>query len=105
VFGHGRRAEEIDERIDHLLAAVFVADDADRLSEAFALFRREPSVADHPAPARGGPPWARPLLVGPDRARVTAAEGWSFGSLDADGSIFRVVTFEGLVPGPPGGRS
>jgi hypothetical protein len=36
---------------------------------------------------------------------VTAAEGWSFRSLDAEGSISRVVTFEGLVPGPPDGRS
>ena len=94
MFGHDHRAEEIDERIDHLMAAVFVADDTDRLerltrhlsfdfvyvspeavfegaaglSEAFARFRREPR--------------------------------WH-----AEGSISRVVTFEGLVPGPPGGRS
>jgi len=30
-------------------------------------------------------------------------EGWSLGSLDGAGAIRRVVTFEGLVPGAPGG--
>jgi hypothetical protein len=133
VFGHDHRAEEIDERIDHLMAAVFVADDMDRLerltrhlsldfvyvspeavfegvaglSEAFARFRREPQwqttmrrtshVEVHHGYLRYS--WARA------ERGVTAAEGWSFGSLDAEGSISRVVTFEGLVPGPPGGRS
>jgi hypothetical protein len=36
---------------------------------------------------------------------TVATEGWSFGWLDEAGTICRVVTFEGLVPGQPDGRS
>jgi len=40
VFGHDHRAEDIAERIDHLMTAVFVADDTDRLQR---LTRHLPS--------------------------------------------------------------
>ena len=125
--------EDIAERIDRLMTAVFVADDTERLerltrdlssafvyvspeavfegaaglSEAFARFRHEPHW--HTSLRRTSPmdlhhgyfrySWAR------SERGVIALEGWSFGSLDAEGSISRVVTFEGLVPGPPAGRS
>jgi len=133
VFGHDHRAEDIAERIDHLMMAVFVADDTDRLqrltrqlpsdfvyvspeavfegaaglSEAFARLRRDPEW--HTSLRRTSPvdlhhgyfrySWAR------SERGVTALEGWSFGSLDAEGSISRVITFEGLVPGRTAGRS
>jgi len=133
VFGHDHRAEDIAERIDHLMTAVFVADDTDRLqrltrhlpsdfvyvspqavfegaaglSETFARLRHEPHR--HTSRRRTSPvdlhhgyfrySWAR------SERGVTALEGWSFGSLDAEGSISRVVTFEGLVPGRTAGRS
>ncbi len=133
MFGHDHRAEDIAERIDHLMTAVFVADDTDRLerlsshlspdfvyvspeavfegaaglSEAFARFRHEPRW--HTSLRRTSPvdlhhgyirySWARA------ERGVTALEGWSFGSIDAEGSISRVVSFAGLVPGRTGGRS
>jgi len=133
VFGHDHRAEDIAERIDHLMTAVFVADDTDRLqpltrhlpsdfvyvspqavfegaaglSETFARLRHEPHW--HTSRRRTSPvdlhhgyfrySWAR------SERGVTALEGWSFGSLDTEGSISRVVTFEGLVPGRTAGRS
>jgi len=133
VFGHDHRAEDIAERIDHLMTAVFVADDTDRLqrltrhlpsdfvyvspqavfegaaglSETFARLRHEPHR--HTSRRRTSPvdlhhgyfrySWAR------SERGVTALEGWSFGSLDTEGSISRVVTFEGLVPGRTAGRS
>src|SRR5580704_14789907 len=130
VFGQDHEAEDVATRIDHLMEAVFKEDDDVRierlarhlapdfvyvspeavfegpsgLSEAFALYRRvdrrpvtlaRTSVVDlHHCYFRYT--WRRV------ERGVTAMEGWSFGSLDERGSIERVVTFEGLVPGTPG---
>jgi hypothetical protein len=130
---HGHEAEDIAQRIDHLMAAVFVADDKERmdlltrhlapdfmyvspeavfegpagLSDAFAGFRtedwwqtglRRTSPVDlHHGYFRYA--WERV------EHGATVLEGWSFGHLDDTGAIRRVVTFEGLVPGQPEGRS
>lgn len=127
MFRHDHRGEDVAERIDHLMTAVFVPDDAERRAR----------VAEHVAPDF--------VYVGPDGVfdgadglgdafvayrrhghRTTlhrtsaveihhgyfrfswqrseegsgAVEGWGFGSLDDQGAIRRVVVFEGLTPGP-----
>jgi hypothetical protein len=133
VFGHDHEDEQIAERIDHLMVAVFVADRHHRmealtrhvapdlvyvspeavfegpagLSDAFSPYRNE---SRRPTTLRRTSPvdlhhgyfrysWARA------ESGATVQEGWSFGSLDDEGAICRVVTFEGLVPGQPDGRS
>jgi hypothetical protein len=126
VFRHDHRTEDLSARIDHLMEAVFVADDADRLSrlaehiapdfvyvgpdgvydgsaglsEAFAAYRR----AGHVTVLRRTSPVE--LHHGYFRLSwqrledgVSAVEGWAFGSLDELGAIRRVVVFEGLAPG------
>jgi hypothetical protein len=129
VFGHHHRAEAVAERIDHLMAAVFVADDRERLeqlrdhlapdfvyvspggvfdgaeglSEAFSHYRhdawrhtalrRTSAVDAHHGQFRYS--WARS-----EQGAVTM-EGWSFGQLDDEGMIRRIVAFDGLIPGPP----
>jgi hypothetical protein len=132
VFGRHHRDEEIEKRIDHLMVGVFVADDDERmeslaahvapdfvyvspeavfegpqgLSDAFARYRHEgrlttlrrlSPVEIHHGYFRYG--WERV-----ERGSV-AMEGWSFGWLDEAGAICQIVTFEGLVPGQPDGRS
>ncbi len=132
MFGRHHGDEEIRQRIDHLMAGVFVADDGERLaglarhlapdfvyvtpeavfegpeglSDAFARYRNE---GQRTSVRRTSPvdihhgyfrySWER------DERGSTAAEGWSFGWLDEAGAIGQVVTFEGLVPGEPEGRS
>jgi hypothetical protein len=133
VFRRGHEGEAIAERIDHLMAAVFLADEEERmdalarhvaadlvyvtpeavyegpmgLSDAFAAYRQEP--------------WRRTVLRRTSRVdlhhgyfrfswerverEATAMAGWTFGHLDPAGAICHVVMFEGLVPGPPDGRS
>ena len=133
MFRRDHHAEAVAARIDHLMEAVFVADDrerltrladhlapdfvyvspeavfggADGLSEAFARYRRES--------------WRETLLRRTSvlemhhgyfrytwerlEAGVVAMEGWSFGSVDERGAIDRIVAFEGLVPGGPEGSS
>ena len=114
------------QRIDHLMEAVFVADDRDRLarlaehlapdfvyvspeavfdgpeglSEAFARYRRESWRA-----ARLRRTSALEMHHGYFRyswerleGGAVAMQGWSFGSVDDSGAIDRVVAFEGLVP-------
>ena len=137
MFGHDHRAEDIAERIDHLMTAVFVADDTGRLqrltrhlpsdfvyvspqavfegaaglSEAFARLRHEPhwrTSRRRTSPVdlhHGYFRWYFRYSWARSERGVTALEGWSFGSLDTEGSISRVVTFEGLVPGRTAGRS
>jgi hypothetical protein len=67
VCGHDDRAEEIDERIDHLMA-VFVADDTDRLerltsplSSDFVYVSPEGGLRGRLRPERG----VRPTPKGP----------------------------------------
>jgi hypothetical protein len=126
VFGHHHHAEEIAARIDHLMAAVFVPEDAHRLaqlrdhvaadfvyvgpsavfdgaeglSEAFSRFRhdawlhaslrRTSAVDAHHGYFRYS--WQR------TERGVVAMEGWSFGHLNGEGQIRRIVAFEDLTP-------
>jgi hypothetical protein len=133
VFGHDHHAEDIAVRIDHLMAAVLVADDAERLErlaryvapdfvyvspdavfegpeglgEAFSRIRRDDRW--YPEVRRTSPVdlhhgYFRYTWERMERG-IVAMEGWSFGCLDEVGSISRVVAFEGLVPGRPDSRS
>jgi len=132
VFGHDHEGEEIAERIDHLMAAVFVADDDERLesisrhvapdlayvspdavfegpqglSDAFARYRTESwwqTGLRRTSPVDLHHGYFRYSWERVERG-TTAMAGWSFGRLDETGAICRVVTFEGLVPGLPDGR-
>jgi hypothetical protein len=127
VFRRDHRTEDVSRRIDHLMAAVFVPDEAERvarLAEHLAddfvyigpdgVFDGAPGLSEAFAPYRraGGPP-TELRRTSPVEAHhgyfgfswervedgVTAMEGWAFGSLDQDGEIRRVVVFEGLGPG------
>ncbi|HVT41615.1 MAG TPA: hypothetical protein VHD39_01430 [Acidimicrobiales bacterium] len=120
-------------RIDHLMSAVFVADDgerrealdrhlapdfvyvtpeavfegADGLSEAFAPYRRpdrRPASVRRTSPVELHHGYFRFSWVRTERG-TTAHEGVAFGALDETGAINRVVTFEGLVPLGPNDRS
>jgi hypothetical protein len=118
---------ELTERIDALMVAVFMADPVERmerigelvardfvyispqavydgaegLSEAFSSYRhdawrhtslrRSTDVEGHHQQFRYA--WQR------REGETTVMEGWSFGSVHTDGTIARIVTFEGLVPG------
>jgi hypothetical protein len=133
VFGHDHQTEEVAVRIDHLMEAVFVADDGERmeslarhvapdfvyvspeavfegpagLSEAFARFRhddRRRTTLRRTSRVDLHHGYFRYTWERVERD-ATAMEGWSFGWLDQAGSICRVVAFEGLVPGIPEGRS
>jgi hypothetical protein len=128
VFHHHHHAETLAERIDGLMAAVFLRDDAARmasltprlaqdfvfvtpsavfdaaagLSEAFAhyrhddwlgtLLRRTSTVETHHGFFRFS--WQRVERGG------VAMDGWGFGQVDEAGLITRLVTFDGMVPGP-----
>ena len=127
MFGRDHHAEAVAQRIDHIMEAVFVADEQDRLerlaahlapdfvyvspeavfdgaeglSEAFARYRHESWRA-----ARLRRTSALEMHHGYFRftwerleGAAVAMEGWSFGSVDDSGVIDRVVAFEGLVPG------
>jgi hypothetical protein len=126
MFRHDHREEGVAERIDHLMAAVFVADDEERrarlaehvapdfvyvgpdgvfdgaegLGDAFAAYRRD----GHLTTLRR----TSPVEIHHGYFRFSwqrledgagVVEGWAFGSLDELGAIRRVVVFEGLVPG------
>lgn len=126
MFGQNHRAEDVATRIDHLMEAVFVADDEARqeslgrhiapdfvyvtpeavfegsagLSEAFAPYRRpdrRPTTLRRTSPLDLHHGYFRFSWARTERGAV-AMEGWAFGSFDETGSIHRVVTFEGLVP-------
>jgi hypothetical protein len=126
MFRHDHHTEDVADRIDHLMADVFLPDDADRkarlaehvapdfvyvgpdgvydgaagLSEAFAPYRRAGLVTTlrrtSPVEVHHGY-----LRFSWQRVEdgVSAMEGWAFGSLDEHGDIRRVVVFEGLAPG------
>ena len=133
VFQRDHKNEEIAERIDHLMTAVFLPDDEERLdavtkhvapdlvyvtpeavyegpqglSEAFARYRKESSwrtALRRTSPVDAHHGYFRFSWERSERGTV-AMQGWSFGSVDERGAICRIVTFEGLVPGQPGGRS
>ena len=133
MFGHDHLDEEITTRVDHLMAAVFLADDDERmdaltrrvapdlayvtpeavfegpegLSDAFARYRQEgwwQTGLRRTSPVDLHHGYFRFSWERVERG-ATVMEGWSFGSLDAAGAICRIVTFEGLVPGQPDGRS
>ena len=129
VFRHHHHSEDVALRIDHLMEGVFVSDEHDRLerlaahlapdfvyvspgavfegpqglSDAFSHYRhdawrqavlhRTSDVDLHHGNFRYS--WAR------NEKGVTVMEGWSFGWLDAEGRIARIVSFEGLIPGRP----
>jgi hypothetical protein len=133
VFGHDHQNEQIAERIDHLMAAVFVADEEDRmasltrhvaadlvyvtpeavfegtqgLSDAFSRYRNEAwwqTGLRRTSPIDLHHGFFRFTWERVERG-ATVMAGWTFGCLDETGAICRVVTFEGLVPGQPDGRS
>jgi hypothetical protein len=97
VFRHDHHREDVTERIDQLMAAVIVPDDAERVAR----------LAEHVAPDFVYVPVVDLDQAGPAHFRfswqrvedgVSAMEGWAFGLLD-DGAIQRIVVFEGLAPG------
>ena len=127
MFGRDHHAEAVAERIDHLMEAVFVADDRDRLarlaehlapdfvyvspeavfggaeglSEAFARYRHESwrvTRLRRTSDLEMHHGYFRYTWQRVEGGAV-AMEGWSFGSVDDTGAIDRVVAFEGLVPG------
>jgi hypothetical protein len=126
VFRHDHHTEDIAARIDHLMAGVFAADDADRvarvaehvapdfvyvgpdgvydgatgLNEAFAAYRRAGHVTElrRTSPVEVHHGYFRFSWQRVEDG-VTAMEGWAFGSLDQLGAIRRVVVFDGLAPG------
>ena len=133
MFGHDHQDEQIAERIDHLMTAVFLADDDERmealvqhvardmvyvspeavfegpegLSDAFARYRKEgwwQTGLRRTSPVDLHHGYFRFSWERVERG-ATVMAGWSFGSLDEAGAICRVVTFEGLVPGQSQGRS
>jgi hypothetical protein len=133
VFGRDHENEALAERIDHLMAAVFVADGDERmetlrrhvapdlvyvspeavyegpegLSDAFSRYRTEAwwqTGLRRTSPIDLHHGYFRFTWERVERG-ATAMAGWSFGSINGAGAICRVVTFEGLVPGQPDGRS
>jgi hypothetical protein len=133
VFLRDHKDEAVAERIDHLMAAVFLADDDERmdalkrhvapdlvyvtpeavfegpegLSDAFARYRKEGwwrTALRRTSPVDAHHGYFRFSWERVERG-ATVMAGWSFGSLDERGAICRIVTFEGLVPGSPDGRS
>ena len=133
MFRRDHQDEAIAQRIDHLMAAVFVPDDGERLealtrhvapdfvyvspeavfegpqglSDAFARYRNEgwwQTGLRRTSPVDLHHGYFRYAWERVERG-ATVMEGWSFGSLDDTGAICRVVAFEGLVPGQLDGRS
>jgi hypothetical protein len=127
VFRRDHRAESLAARIDHLMEALFVADDRERLdrladhlapdfvyvspeavfdgaaglSDAFARYRREAwreTRLRRTSALETHHGYFRYTWERVERG-VVAMEGWGFGSVDGSGAIDRVVAFEGLVPG------
>jgi hypothetical protein len=133
VFRHDREDEQVAERIDQVMVAVFVADEAERmqaltrhvapdliyvspeavfegpqgLSDAFSRYRNEAwwqTGLRRTSPIDLHHSYFRFTWERVERGAMAMA-GWSFGCLDDVGAISRVVTFEGLVPGQPDSRS
>ena len=127
MFRRDHRAEALAARIDHLMEAVFVADDRERLtrladhlaadfvyvspeavfdgaqglSDAFARYRRETwreTMLRRTSALETHHGYFRYSWERVERG-VVVMEGWGFGSVDESGAIDRVVAFEGLVPG------
>jgi hypothetical protein len=127
VFRRHHSPESVAECIDHLMAAVFIRDDQERmerlilhvapefvyispravvdgaqgLSDAFSRYRHDD--------------WRHTSLHRTSDVDVhhahfryswermengaSAMEGWSFGWMIADGRVARIVAFDGLIPG------
>ena len=126
VFRREHPFENVSQRVDRLMAAVFVADQevrtarlvddlapdfvyvgpdgvfegADGLSDAFAGYRHE--AWRHAALRRTSPVDLHHGYFRFTWARLehgaTVMEGWGFGLLGESGLIRRVVVFEGLEP-------
>jgi hypothetical protein len=127
MFRHHHSPDTLADRIDDLMAAVFISEQDERLeklaehlapdfvyispqtvvdgvegfSEAFQRFRHDPP---RPTTLR------RTSAVDGHHAHFryswaraegddAAREGWSFGWTDSAGLIARIVSFDGLVPG------
>jgi hypothetical protein len=128
MFGHDAHNDDLSARVDHLMVDVLVDDErarldglrarlspdfvyvgpdavfdgADGLSEAFARYRHDRSLAAsvrRTSPVDQHHGWFRFTWARVERG-VTAVEGWAIGSLDDAGAIRRLVVFEGLEPGP-----
>jgi hypothetical protein len=127
VFRHHHHPETLAERIDELMAAVFITDDGERLAR-LAVHLAPDFVYISPAAVVDGPEglsdafshyrhdaWRHTSLRRTSAVDVhhahfryswerqesgkTAMEGWSFGWMDPQGLIEQIVSFDGLVPG------
>jgi hypothetical protein len=127
VFRHHHHPESVAGRIDQLMAGVFVQSDTERmaqlapqlapdfvfvspsavfdgaqgLSDAFSHYRHEArlntalrrtsAVEVHHSYLRYS--WER------TEQGIVVMAGWSFGQVDEEGRLMRIVSFDGLVPG------
>jgi hypothetical protein len=128
VFHHHHHVETLENRIDGLMAAVFLRDDVERmaqlsphlaqnfvfvtpsavfdaaegLGEAFAHYRHDDWLGTslrRTSPVETHHGYYRFSWQRVERGAV-AMEGWAFGQVDEAGLIGRLVTFDGMVPGP-----
>ena len=132
MFRHDVPEDELSARVDHLMVDVLVEDEHDRLdelrarlspdfvyvgpdavfdgadglSEAFARYRHDRSLAAllrRTSAVDQHHGWFRFTWARVERGQ-TAVEGWAIGSLDDAGAIRRLVVFEGLEPGQRAGQ-
>lgn len=79
-----------------------VADGAEGLSEAFSHYRHDERL--HASLRRTSPVEIHHGYLRYSWERIeqgqVAEQGWSFGQLDGEGKILRIVSFEGMVPKP-----
>jgi hypothetical protein len=126
VFRH-HHPSSVAERIDALMAAVFIGDDRERIERLSAqlapgfVYISPRAVVDGPDGLSDAfshyrsDPWLGAKLSRTSAVDVhhghfryswerkeqgeVAMEGWSFGWLAEDGRIARIVSFDGLIPG------
>jgi hypothetical protein len=127
MFRHHHGPDTLADRIDDLMVAVFIDDDAERLdklaehlapsfvyispqtvvdgvegfSEAFRRFRhdpRRPTTLQRTSTVDGHHGHFRYTWRRAEGDDLTM-EGWGFGWTDTAGLIARIVAFDGLVPG------
>jgi hypothetical protein len=127
MFRRHHSEDPLADRIDDLMAAVFIDDDRERLeewaehlapdfvyispqtvvegaeglSEAFSRFRQDEELPADLRRTSGMDVHHAHFRYSWERAEgdEIAVEGWSFGWMDASGLVSRIVSFDGLVPG------
>ena len=124
VFRHHHHPESVAARIDRLMAAVFVQNDTERmaqlaphlapdfvfvtpsavvdgvqgLSDAFSHYRHDAQLETALRRTSAVDVHHTYLRYSWERGGVVMA-GWSFGQVDGEGRLMRIVSFDGLVPG------